>query len=439
MKIGIRREDKNQWGGRAPLIPEHIKELSRKSGLRFYVQPSDIRAFSAEEFRQAGAEIREDLSVCPVICAVKEIPVDYFLPDRTYLFFSHTIKGQMNNMPMLKKMMELGDTLIDYEKIVDEKGKRLVFFGRFAGIAGMIDSFWTLGRRLDFEGSPTIFSEFKPALHHKSLPEIIGQYREIGKRIASRGISGVDVPLIFGFAGYGNVSRGAQEIFDLLPFEELRPEELADFYHKAVFSTKKLYKVVFKEEHLAKPKLPGAVFKLQDYYDNPQNYESRFEEYLPYLSVLINAIYWDKKYPRLVTRKYLSEAYQTGCGLPLKVIGDITCDMGGSIECNLECTDSGNPVYVYEPLTGKKIYGVEGHGPVILAVDNLPCELPRESSTMFSEVLKNFIARLASTDFSVGFEENRMPPELKNATVLYKGQLTPRYRYLEKYLAKPDL
>ncbi|PIV69931.1 MAG: hypothetical protein COS08_02885, partial [Euryarchaeota archaeon CG01_land_8_20_14_3_00_38_12] len=150
-RVGIRREDKNIWERRTPIIPQHIKELKEKD-IEFFVQPSKIRAFRDGEYVEAGANIQDSLNQCNVIFAVKEIPLDFFKKNKTYVFFSHTTKGQKHNMPMLKKMMELKCQLIDYEKIVDEKNRRLIFFGRYAGLAGMIDTLWALGQRLNKGG-----------------------------------------------------------------------------------------------------------------------------------------------------------------------------------------------------------------------------------------------------------------------------------------------
>ncbi|HCL00333.1 MAG TPA: hypothetical protein DHW42_09570 [Candidatus Marinimicrobia bacterium] len=434
MQIGIRREDKNQWEARVPLTPGHIRELRNRYRIKFLIQPSAIRTFSDDEYRRAGAIVQEDLSECDIVFAVKEMPIDFFLTGKKYIFFSHTIKGQAYNMPLLKRMVDLKTTLIDYEKITDENGRRLVFFGRFAGIAGMIDSFWALGRRLNDEGSQTIFAELKQALNYPSLEAAKEVFRSQGEKLTKDGLPESLTPIIIGFAGYGNVSKGAQEIFDLFPFIEITPEELSAFYQKGEFSNKHLYKVVFKEEHLVRPKNPGNNFELQDYYHHPEKYESKFEQYLPYLSVLVNAIYWDTMYPKLVTRKYLKERYESGTELPLKVIGDITCDIDGSIECNMSETDSGNPVYVYDPIKEDVQYGTEGNGPVVLAVDNLPCELPKESSTVFSTVLKKFIPDLLKTDFSLGFDKVNLPAELKRATILYNGEFTPDFEYMREFI-----
>ena len=141
-RIGIRREDKNKWERRVPLVPEHVKEFKEKYDVETVIQPSKIRVYSDDEYSDAGAVVKEDMSTCLIVFAVKEIPIHLFEKNKAYVFFSHTIKGQKYNMPMLKKMMDLRCNLIDYEKIKDERGNRLIFFGRFAGFAGMIDTLW---------------------------------------------------------------------------------------------------------------------------------------------------------------------------------------------------------------------------------------------------------------------------------------------------------
>lgn len=434
MVIGIRREDKNEWEARAPFSPQDVAELIKKLGIKFIVQPSPIRVFKDEEYQLAGAEIKEDLSECDIIFAVKEIPPHLLLPDKIYVFFSHTIKGQKSNMPMLKRLIDLKDTLIDYEKIVDESGRRLVFFGRFAGIAGMIDTLWALGRRLEKRGFNTPFRKIKQALEYSSVQDAKEKIASISAEIKERGIPEELVPMVFGFTGYGNVSKGAQEIFNILPFEEIKPSELSDFINSGKFSNQKLYKVVFKEEDMVTLVQHGVNFDLIDYYQHPEKYISCFENYLPYLTVLVNCIYWDARYPRLVTKNFLKESYMRRSLDKLLVIGDISCDVEGSIECTVTTTTPGNPIYIYEPLTGEIKYGVEGDGPVILAVDNLPCELSRDSSEVFSSVLKQFVPVLVQANYPESFEDFNIIPELKRATILYKGKLTPDYQYLERYL-----
>ena len=215
--LGIRREDKNKWERRVPLTPEHIKDLKDKFGINTIIQPSDIRVFPNKQYESVGAKVDEDLSKTSVIFAVKEIPINFFEPGKTYVFFSHTIKGQKYNMPMLKKMMELKCNLIDYEKIIDDKGRRLVFFGRFAGLAGMIDTLWAFGQRMKWKGIDIPFSEIKQTINYQDIKDTKNHLKDVGKKIEQDGLSNLVTPLVVGFAGYGNVSQGGQEILDNLP------------------------------------------------------------------------------------------------------------------------------------------------------------------------------------------------------------------------------
>lgn len=428
--IGIRREDRSHWERRTPITPDQVRQLREKHNIQVSIQPSTIRVFSDDEYRQAGAKITEDLSPCSVVLAVKEIPASFFTQDRTYVFFSHTIKGQSHNMPMLRRLLDLGCQLIDYEKIV-EGGKRLVFFGRFAGLAGMIDSLWALGRRLEWEGIASSFRSIDQAHRYESLDAAKEAVRKAGEEIKSEGLPKGLVPLVVGFAGYGAVSKGAQEILDLLPFEEVSVDDLPSVAYGA--KADRVYKVVFKEEDMVEPKDPGTAFDLQDYYDHPEKYQGVFDRHLPHLSVLVNCIYWDARYPRLVTKGQLWELYAAG-EPKLRVIGDISCDVDGSIEFTVKATTPGSPVFVYDPASDKVVDGIEGPGTVVLAVDNLPCELPRESSMAFGESLMPLLPKIASADYTVEFDKLDLPQSLKDALIVYQGELTPPYGYLEEYL-----
>lgn len=433
MRIGIRREDKNEWEARTPLIPSDVKKLV-SNGIGVYLQPSPIRIFSDQEYLDVGATISEDLSSCSVILAVKEIPIKFIEKGKTYVFFSHTIKGQDYNMPLLQKMMDEKTQLIDYERIVDEKGQRLIFFGRHAGLAGMIDSLWALGKRIDSEGIQNPFSKIKKTVEYRGLDSAKRQIGKIADEITKNGIPKEMRPLVCGFSGYGNVSQGAQEIFDILPHKEISPQELLSDQNLFDGSKHILYKVVFKESDLVEPKNSEDKFELQDYYDNPDKYRSKFEQYLPQLTILMNCIYWDTPYPRLITLDYLKKVWTESDNQKLKVIGDISCDIDGAIQCTVKSTDPGNPVYVYNPLDSSVNDGVEGEGPVIMAVDNLPCELAEEASKSFSKVLVDFIPELIKADYSDSFENLKLPKALRRGMILYQGKLTSDYKYLMKYL-----
>ncbi|NIM89612.1 MAG: hypothetical protein GTO17_01540 [Candidatus Aminicenantes bacterium] len=434
VRIGIRREDKNPWERRVPIVPTHVRELIHQHALEIWLQPSAIRIFPDEDYVNEGARIAEDLSRCSIILAVKEIPLDFFRKEKVYLFFSHTTKGQTHNMPMLKRMIEQRCTLIDYEKIIDEQGFRLVLFGKHAGLAGMIDTLWALGQRLNWEKTENPFSRIKQAFEYQSLIEAKEEIAKVGLKIDQEGLDSTLTPLICGFAGYGNVSQGAQEIFDLLPFEEVAPRKINAFYRDKNYSAHKIYKMVFKEEHMVVPISSGERFDLQDYYQNPQKYKPVFESYLPYLTVLVNCIYWEPKYPRFVTKKSLKELYGTNSLPRLKVIGDISCDIEGSVECSVKATSPDNPVFIYDPLQEEAKDGFEGRGPVIMAVDNLPAEISLESSISFSQALKHLIPGLVTADFSRDFTECGLPDSIKKAVILYKGEFTPDYSYMKKFI-----
>lgn len=427
--IGIRREDKSKFEARAPLTPADVRRLSGEHGLDFQVQKSPIRRFPDAEYQGAGAAVVDDLRACPVILGVKEIPVPLLEQGKTYVFFSHTIKKQPHNMPMLRKLVELGCTLIDYERIVDAHNRRLVFFGRYAGLAGMIDTLWALGQRWRHEGVENPFTRIRRAFDYENLDHAKREIRLAGDDIRRNGLPEVMRPLVCGFAGYGHVSQGAQEIYDLLPVQIVAPDELSSVGPREA----ECVKTVFREEHMVELKVAhgAAGFDLQDYYLHPEKYRAKFFRWVPHLSMLVNCIYWEPKYPRLVTCAQLKELFSSGTRPRLRVIGDITCDIEGSIECTVRATDPGDPVYVYEPRTGQVHNGLAGDGPVILAVDILPCELPADATTYFGQVLSPYIPALARADFSRPLPESGLPPELQRATIVYRGTLTPAYRYLE--------
>jgi alanine dehydrogenase len=431
--LGIRREDKNRWERRVPLTPQHILELKKKHAIETFIQPSDIRVFTEDEYRNAGAHVQDSLTPSSVVFAVKEIPVDFFEKGKTYVFFSHTIKGQEHNMPMLKKMMDMKCTLIDYERIVDKSGKRLVFFGRFAGLAGMVDTLWTFGQRLKWENIDSPFSKIKQTIHYKDLQDIKKHIASVGIKIKTKGLPQILTPLIIGFAGYGNVSIGAQEILEMLPVKEIKPKELDTIFKNP--SNKIIYKVVFKEEHMVQPVVSGKKFDLNEYYSHPEKYSPTFEQYIPSLSILMNCVFWNTQYPRLLTKKYLKKSFEKKEKLRLKVIGDISVDVNGAIEFTEKTTSPDNPVFVYNPSTDMIKDGYGGDGIVVMAIDNLPCELPKESSQSFSETLLQFVPDVMKADFTLNdFNLVKLPAEIKNAVILYQGKLTPNYNYINKYL-----
>lgn len=432
--IGIRLEDKNAWERRAPLTPGAVGELVA-TGVNVHVQRFSRRAFSDEEYEKAGAVLRDEVGDCDLVLGIKEMPKDLFRPGGAYFFFSHTIKGQPYNMDMLRRLVDQRCTLLDYERVVDGDGKRLIFFGRYAGIAGMIDTFWTLGQRLDALGQASPFGSLQPAHEYDNLEEAKGAVVEVGRRIARDGMPEGLRPLVVGFTGYGHVSRGAQEIFDLLPHVERTPDELGELVASGSGPQDRLVKVVYKEEDLVEPLEPGRAFDLQHYYAHGGDYRSRFGPHLEWLTVLVNGIFWAPEYPRLADADQLRALFARGRTPRLTVVGDITCDVDGSLACTVRDTGPGDPVFVYDPKTRQAISGFDGPGLAVMAVSNLPCELPREASAAFSGALAPFVPTMAAADLSGPLDAAGLPDPIRRSVILWRGELAPDFEYMRRFLA----
>lgn len=431
-KILIRAEDKNDWERRTPLIPADVRDLSKTKDVHFLVEKSPKRAFRETEYTAAGAVIVDEMAAGDIVLGIKEIPEAKILDNKIYLFFSHTVKGQASNMPMLQQIIDGKSTLIDYERIENEQARRLIYFGNYAGHAGAIDILWLMGEYWQSRGLKTPFGDVQQALNYPDLESAKNHLQAVGKNITESGFPQEICPMIVGILGYGNVSKGVQEVFDYLPVERIQPADLPAIVQKTE-ETGKIYLVIFQEKNLVTRK-DGQAFELQHYYQHPEAYRSQFDQHLAYLNILVNAVYWDKRYPRFVTWENLRELSGKS-GLPrLAGISDITCDVNGSIECNLKTTDSGMPAYLCHPATQTITDGHQGEGIVLLAVDNLPAELPVDSSTFFSRQLKNFIPNLINADFTKPLQESGLRPEIQKAVIVYQGKLTEPYQYLKEFI-----
>jgi alpha-aminoadipic semialdehyde synthase len=410
--IGIRREDKNRWERRAPLTPEHVAELTRH-GVDVAVEPSTLRVFADEAYRAAGALVVDDLSSCAVVLGVKEIPVERLKRRTAYFYFAHVTKGQPANMPMLRRLIELEATMVDYEKIADDRGRRLVFFGRHAGFAGMLDTLATLGKRLLWEGIASPFASLRLAHDYTDLEAAHAELAKVADTIRRDGVPDALHPLVVGFTGSGNASKGAQEIFDQLPYEEVLPEDLASMFANEDLPRNILYKVVFTRS---------------------DRFSAAMAPYLSHLTALVNGVYWEPGHPRVASLDALRELYGRNGTPRLRVIGDISCDLSGSIEANVRTTTPGDPAYVYDVSSGEAVSGVAGRGPVILAVDNLPCELPVDASQHFGDALLRFLPALSRCDWSQPFGTLDLQDEIRRAVIVHRGRLTPPYADLARHL-----
>ncbi len=430
--IGLRREDKNEWERRVVLTPDDVKDLI-DDGVRIKVESFPRRAFRDELYAAAGAPVVDSVADCELVLGVKEMPLDYFRPGGAYMFFSHTIKGQPYNMEMLRRLRDLGCTLLDYELVTDEEGRRLIFFSHHAGLVGMTDSLWTLGRRLQALGIDTPLLDLEPAHHYPDLGALKEAVRRVGQRIEKEGFPEELGAVTVGILGYGRVSQGAQEILELLPHVVLQPQQLHDYVSSHQHAAKEVAMVVFHEEHLVENTEEGGRFELQDYYDHPEHYRSIFEPHLKDLTLLVNAIYWEPRYPRFADADTLRRLFATGTP-KLVAVGDITCDVDGSLACTVRETEPGDPVYVYDPESGQAPSGFSGPGLAVLAVGNLPCELPVEASAHFAQALHPFIPALAEAELGAEWDEVELPGPIRRAVILWRGTFTPHCHYMAAFL-----
>ena len=431
LRLGIRREDKNRWEKRVPLTPSHVRALVQ-DGFDVRVQPSGLRAFADDAYAAAGARLVDDLSSCPIVMGVKEIPVDQLAAGKTYVFFSHTVKGQAHNMPMLRRLMDLRCSLVDYERVVDRSKRRLIFFGRHAGLAGTVETLRALGQRWRAMGIETPFAQLSPAYEYGGLAAALAHMKTVGAAIREHGLPTACCPLVIGVAGYGNVAQGVAEMMAPLHPVDAAPAELSTLPRG---DGQTVYRVVFREEDMVRRR--DGAFNLAEYYEAPQHYRGVFEQYLPHLTVLVNAIYWTPKYPVLVSLDAVRALYGSNAAPPrLQVLGDITCDIGGAIACTVRATEPDNPVYVWEPKTGATVDGVIGDGPVVMAVDNLPCEFPVEASEDFGRGLLPFVPSLIrAADAGLtrsALDSGTLPEEIAQAVIVAGGELAPSYQYLAK-------
>ncbi len=433
--IGIRSETKNRWERRTPLTPTEVRQLVSQ-GIGVVCQPSPLRIHTDAEYQHAGARISSDLSDCAIICGVKEIPPGEFEPGRTYLFFSHTHKGQPHNMPMLEALMDRRASLIDYELITDDAGRRQISFGFYAGLAGMIDSLWALGRRYDAEGFATPLLDLEPAWRYHDLEAARAAVVAAGRRIAAKGLHADLPPLVAAIAGRGNSALGAQEIYDLLPTRELTRADLARGFDPARLSPYFVYRVPLGTGDLYE-RIDGGGFDREEYRQRPALYRGTLEGLLPRIDLLVHAIYWEEPYPRLVTRDALRALFASRDLPRLRLIADISCDVRGSVEATIRPTTQEQPTFLYLPEEDRGVDTWTGRGPLVLATDNLPCELPREASHDFGRALAPFLPRLvAALEGDGRLDIAALPASLRRATIVCNGRLTEPFSAIEPLLPR---
>ena len=428
--VGLLREAKEREY-RAPLVPSHVSWLTKR-GVSVEVESSSQRIFSDQEYRKNGARVLDRIQDATLLLGIKAPRVAELHGDKIYMIFSHSSKGQPNSKPLIKACLKKKITLVDYEKIVDFFGKRLVSFGRFAGVCGLVDSLHYLGKKLECEGVRNPFSLIQPAHTYGSFKAVKQAMADVDRQIQHQGFEKRLAPFIIGIIGHGNVSRGVQEILKLLQPIEIRPKDMQQLIRHQRGTYRKLYKTVFlrKEKFRA---IDGKEFYFEEYLKNPERFESSLDEHLSYLSMLIHAGYWDERYPRLVTKEMIHELAQKD-SFRLNFIGDISCDINGSIELTYKTTTSHNPTFTYNPKREKFIEGHTSKGITVLAVDNLPTELPKDSSREFSGLIRDYVHQIAICGAKDITNHTALPEEIQRAVTTKNGKLTKNFSYLKEHI-----
>ncbi len=398
MKIGIIREGKKPVDRRVPITPDQAAEINKKfKDVTIVCQSSKIRCYSDQEYRNAGISIVETVDDCDVLMGVKEVPVNELIDNKTYFFFSHTIKEQPYNRGLLQKILEKKIRLIDYETLTNENGQRVVAFGRYAGLVGAYNALYTYGER---------YNRFHLRRAHQcfDLNDLMGELKK------------VTLPLTkIVLTGGGRVSKGAMEILDAIPIRKVTPESfLKETYREPVYTQLNTRDYNVHRE--------GKPFIRSEFYRHPEQFEGNFLPYAKEADILIAGAFWDPRAPVLFTREEMFEK-----SFRLRIIADITCDIEGSIPSTKKPSTIDDPVYDYDP-TGDEVnpaYSDEGNISV-MAVDNLPCELPRNASEDFGhEILNHVLPSL------LGRKDKGM---ISRATIAENGKLTERYSYLTGYV-----
>uniref|UniRef100_UPI004048E7F5 NAD(P)-dependent oxidoreductase n=1 Tax=Algoriphagus sp. TaxID=1872435 RepID=UPI004048E7F5 len=398
MKIGIIREGKIPADPRTPFTPEILKSVadSFADQLECCVEQSNLRAFSDQEYLDKGVEIVVDLSDVDVLFGVKEVPIEQLIPNKTYFFFSHTIKKQAKNKGLLQAILAKSIRLIDYELLKNPAGERVVAFGRWAGIVGAYTAFWTYGKK-------TGLFDIRRAMALKDLEGLKGELKKVALP-----------PIKIIVTGRGRVGKGVVEILEILKIKEINPQEfLLQQFEEPVF-------VVVSSSDYLKRKSDGG-FDQTHFYAHPEDYESHFLPFAGVGELLIAAAYWDPKAPRL----FELEAVKAS-NFSISVIADITCDLNGSIPTTHRTTTIQDPIYDVDRKTAQELPAFGKQDSIsVMAIDNLPCELPRESSTEFAQQLRQWvIPELGKANSSI----------LEKATIARDGDLTLEFMYLSDYV-----
>lgn len=395
IRIGLIREGRKPADNRVALTPAQCKWILKNSDeIKIIAQSSDVRCFSDKEYTMAGVEVKEDLGDCDILFGIKEVPEADLIAGKTYLIFSHTKKKQPRNQQLLKTILDKKITLIDYECLEHDDGQRIIGFGFFAGVVGAHNGMMAYGNRTGLYKIDRVYKQ-------RSFRELIHTY--FGLRLPNVKIA---------VAGSGRVAHGILEIMNLMGIHEVEPDE----YLRRRFSYP-VY-VQLKGTDLYRHKITGK-YSRTDFHDHPEKYECIFLPYSEQTDILMNGVYWDKTVPRLFEKENVkAETFI------IQTIADITDDAGGSIPVNLGDQTIEDPIYGIDKNTLQKTAPYLNTSIDVMAVGNLPNELPRDASRYFGEQLINYVLEdLIKGDSDI----------INRATIAANGKLTKYFEYLSDY------
>ncbi len=396
MKIGLIREGKLPPDRRVPLSPAQAARLVSDRQVSVYVQSSSVRAFSDQEYAAAGLQPVEDLSHCDLLLGIKEVPVDQLIPGKTYCFFSHTIKKQAYNRKLLQEILRLGIRLIDYEVLTDEHGKRVIAFGFFAGMVGAHNALWTYGQKTGNLDLPRL----KDLLDYSEALNIYAQTVFPTVKIV--------------LTGTGRVASGAARVLDDMGIERVSPEDfLQHTYDYPVYTQ-------LDSSHYVRH-IKGHPFQKAHFYAHPEEYESTFAPYAKTADIMINGIFWDSRAPVFFTQKEMADST-----FNIRVIADVTCDIAplSSIPATVRASTIADPVFGYDPQSGREVAAGLEDCIDMMTIDNLPSELPRDASQAFGEMFIDQVLPELLKPHS---------PMIERATVAVDGRLGSHFSYLQDY------
>lgn len=397
-KIGLIKEGKIPQDSRVAFAPSQALSIKNQYSVEIVCQKSEIRCFADQEYAQLGIPVVDDVGDCDILFGIKEVPLNQLIENKTYLFFSHTIKAQPYNRNLLKTILDKKIRLIDYEVLKEAKGKRVVAFGRYAGIVGAYNAILTFGLKSN------LFS-LKRAKDCFDYQELKQEYKKV-KLPPSKIL----------VTGTGRVGQGATEVLDGMGISRIWPK---DFVNKKYDHP--VYTQLFSRDYYTRK--DGKQFDIYDLYKNPQLFKSYFERYLPYMDIMIAGAYWDPRAPVLFTRDQIVQDDNRP-----QVIADITCDIEGSIPSTKKASTIAEPFYDYNAETDS--IAPPFSDPVhttVMAVDNLPSELPRDASTDFGAALLQYVLPNLLQKDDEGM--------IAKATIAENGQLTEHFKYLTDYVS----